>query len=620
MRRVVDGFFNGGGVVIAGMFWVVVIAWSGCNKNAPECQQPEASLKVKTQQTGTSHNAKSGGTVSITGLVKQPIHLTLTDLRNYQTVRVRLNDVHQDASFHGVHYYRGVPLRVLLEQAHIAKETAVFNRELDLTIVVTNKQGEQVALSWGEIFYRNSSDILLAFESEPKVPHKACSNCHEKSTYKEWQDKLYRDIPLPKLVTAADFYSDRALEDVTRIEVVYLGQEMGINLARENKPKELHAKEIVLNQGKKQTVISAIDKYQRVTTDAIKAGDGTGYHGVRQYSGVSLMEVLSDHGVTFNSREVILLSAPDGYRVLLSSAELMTAASGKQILLADTLNGEKLDEGGRFQLVIPHDIPADRWLMAVAQIDILRLEKSPKLYVVGVGSGDTSLLTLEAISTIAKADVLIAPRDIEKRFAKYLGGRPMLYNSLEGVKKKDGKHVALSVEERNKLFKGQREQHVARIKQALSEDKTVAFLDYGDPTIFGTWRFLEDADIKKEQMTLIPGVSAVNTGNSILGRDIDNAGSMVVTSTRGLESNRQLAKALADGGETVAILVGLHDIDWTCSVLNKHFDSNTPAAIVYEAGYRGIERVVHTTIGSLKKAVETETEKHLGIIYIGRHI
>lgn len=620
------------GAILLGGLVVVTSSWSGCNKNAPECQLPEGSRYLSTigteNRAESLHGANGAGVsrrrdavLSISGLVKQPLHLSLNELRHYQTVRVRINDVHRDATFYGVHYYTGVPLRVLLEQAHVAKESAVFDRELDLTILVRNRQGEQVALSWGEVFFRNSADILIALDAEPKVPHKDCAGCHDESTYQPWRDQLFREIPLPKLIAASDFYSDRALEDVTAIEVVYLGQNAGINVPKKDKPDRLYSPEIAINHGDKRSVLKNIDKYPRMNAEAIKAGDGTGYHGVREYSGVSLREVLSDYGIEFDPREVILLSAPDGYRVVLSSAELMVVPSGRQILLADTLNGETLDDQGRFQLVIPHDIPADRWLMAVAQIDILRLERRPKVYVVGMGAGDTSLLTLEGISTIAKADVIIAPRDIEKRFAKYLSDRPLLFNTLDGVEKnKDGKHRALGVEERMRLFEGRREEQITLIKKAMSENKSVAFLDYGDPTIFGTWRFLEKSDIPREQIVLIPGVSSVNAAGGLLGRDIVTSGTLVITSPRGLEDNPKLAQVLSKGGETIAILIGLHDIEWTCGVLNKHFKTSTTAAIVYEAGYRGVERVVRTTVGGLKAAVAADPEKHLGIIYVGQHL
>ncbi len=369
MHAVVNSSSTRAGAIIVMALLTIAMTWPGCARNVPPAATNAGVPPTHTQR----HDAPRNGTVSITGLVKQPIQLDLNDLRNYHAVQTRLNDVHQDTSFYGVHNYLGVPLRVLLEQAVITKASAVFNREMDLTIVVRNRRGDTVALSWGEIFYRNPSNILLAYEAEPHIPHKACSNCHDESTYKPWQDMLLRDIPLPKLVVANDFYSDRALEEVSSIEVVYLGREKGINVAREDRPDKLYAPEIVLNQGDTRQVIRAIDKYPRTTADAIKAGDGTGYHGVRHYSGVSLRDVLSDHGVAFDPREVFLLSAPDGYRVVLSSAELMLAQAGKQILLADTVNGEKLEESGRFQLVIPHDIPADRWLQAVAQIDILRI-------------------------------------------------------------------------------------------------------------------------------------------------------------------------------------------------------------------------------------------------------
>ena len=96
--------------------------------------------------------------ISITGVVKQQLNLTTDDLRRFESVNVRLNEVATDRSYHGAFFYRGVPLRTLLELATVQKEAADFSKPVDLAIVVKNKDGKQTVLSWGEIFYRNPAD------------------------------------------------------------------------------------------------------------------------------------------------------------------------------------------------------------------------------------------------------------------------------------------------------------------------------------------------------------------------------------------------------------------------------------------------------------------------------
>ena len=59
--------------------------------------------------------------ISVTGVVKQPLNLTMDDLRRFESVSVRLNEVTTDMSYHGAFSYHGVPLRTILELATVQK-------------------------------------------------------------------------------------------------------------------------------------------------------------------------------------------------------------------------------------------------------------------------------------------------------------------------------------------------------------------------------------------------------------------------------------------------------------------------------------------------------------------
>jgi len=66
--------------------------------------------------------AGTSPTLSITGLVKRPVNLSLSDLRQYQSVEAQLNEVFEDGTYRGAFVFRGVPLKTLLETAFIQKE------------------------------------------------------------------------------------------------------------------------------------------------------------------------------------------------------------------------------------------------------------------------------------------------------------------------------------------------------------------------------------------------------------------------------------------------------------------------------------------------------------------
>lgn len=311
--------------------------------------------------------------LTISGAVQRPLALDRQTLLEFPTVTARLNDVHRDGQYHGVFFYRGVPLRLLLDQAGVVKTGGLFNRELDLAIVARSRLGEVAVLSWGEVFYRNPAEVLLALEATPHHPHKACDKCHAPEESKPWLDELARQVPMPKLIVTRDFYTERCIEDVISIEVIALGADHGLHVEKGKGPKPLFAPSFELRGlGKTPLVFESPKGYPRRAVEAIQAGDGTGYHGIKHFEGVSLRAVLEKLGVTPDPAGALLLSSPDGYRVLLSNAEVLTAQDGELLVLADRKDGQPESDGGRFHLVIPTDLSADRWLKSVARIDILR--------------------------------------------------------------------------------------------------------------------------------------------------------------------------------------------------------------------------------------------------------
>jgi hypothetical protein len=160
------------------------------------------------------------GSISITGTVKQPLNLSLEELSRFKTIRVQLNEVMKDGSYRGAWFYNGVPLRALLETASVEKEETAFPKAIDLAILVRNREGREVALSWGETFYKNSADVIIATSATPIKPHHECSSCHTPDVYNRYMKQFDREIGFPKLVVASDGYADRSIENVESIEVI----------------------------------------------------------------------------------------------------------------------------------------------------------------------------------------------------------------------------------------------------------------------------------------------------------------------------------------------------------------------------------------------------------------
>ena len=79
-------------------------------------------------------------------------------------------------------------------------------------------------------------------------------------------------------------------------------------------------------------------------------------------------------GINPDINTVFLISAPDGYRSLISYGEFILAPYGSNILIADRADNQPLKENGKFIALLPDDLSADRWVKAVEKIDVIRLK------------------------------------------------------------------------------------------------------------------------------------------------------------------------------------------------------------------------------------------------------
>ena len=556
--------------------------------------------------------AASSPTISVTGVVRQPLNLSLEDLQKLETVTVRLNEVTRDGHYNGAFYYRGTPLKTLLELAFIQKEETGFSKLNDLAILVRTKDGKQTVLSWGEVFVSNPGEVVLAFSGNPIMPHGDCKICHGPEVYQSRLDVLSRKVGYPKLVVANDFYTDRSLEDVTNIEVVDLHLKMAFK-----KTENLFSPGFTVTGDVKQTLnISDLVSYPRAEAPAKMIGDGAGFHGLESYGGVLLSELLKKADVTPDFNQVIVISAPDGYRSLVSIGEVFLSSRGKSIMIADQVANQPVNKEGRFKLIFPDDLSGDRTVKAVSKIEVVSLKSKSNFYIIGLGCSDTRLVTLEAISAMGKADVFVGAEDLQKRFAKYIGNKPVLFDPFKTKRhqvKQSPSHVDAKSDQESYTEETKRD--IQTIRDALQAGKTVAFLEYGDPTLYPSWMHWL-GDLTKEAH-YIPGISAFNASNAMIGRHIGCKGSIIITVPRGLQENEPLLKAVAENGDTVAIFVGLKELKNLKPLFQKYYANTTPVHLVYRAGYSDSEYIVKTTIAEAAEVAEKEQEQYLGMIYIG---
>ena len=308
--------------------------------------------------------------IQITGEVASPLSLSPEDLARFQSVRVQLNEVMENGTYRGTFYYQGVPLKTLLDTASIQKKEMTFNKNNDLAIRIRSRNGNTVALSWGELYYRNSNDILIATSAVSIMPHKSCASCHEPEEYEPQMSQFERAIGFPKLVLADDGYADRCIENVVSIEVVDPSHGLPVNRSAE---LSSHAFRIT-GAVEKEITVTDLSAYPSEKLETVHCGEGRGFHGVSDFSGPTFPALLNAAGIERDLAGIVLVSAPDGYRSAFSYGELFLKRFPPATIVADMENGNPIKEGGRFMLVPSEDLMADRWVKSVEKIEVLTLK------------------------------------------------------------------------------------------------------------------------------------------------------------------------------------------------------------------------------------------------------
>ncbi len=311
--------------------------------------------------------------LNISGAVKHPMCLGLNDLGSFKTIEVHLNEITKTGQFRGVFTFQGVSLKTLLKVADIQKKKTDFKKPVDLAILIRNAEGEQIALSWSEVFYRNPGDIIIAMSSNPVFPHKGPGHFKDPQKYKNMMQTLKRKINFPKLIVAKDLFSDRCLENIVEIEV----HDLHPDVPGKKSPHVYSDSFSIHGNVKNAITIGELPNYRKIQLTAHVVGEGRGYHGTNQYSGISFKRLIEGSKPKMDLNTVFLLSAPDAYRVLLSYGEVFLNPQGERIIIADKINNSAMENGGKFLLMLPDDLMADRELKAVSRIEVISLKKNP---------------------------------------------------------------------------------------------------------------------------------------------------------------------------------------------------------------------------------------------------
>jgi precorrin-4/cobalt-precorrin-4 C11-methyltransferase len=223
------------------------------------------------------------------------------------------------------------------------------------------------------------------------------------------------------------------------------------------------------------------------------------------------------------------------------------------------------------------------------------------VYFIGAGPGDPDLITVKGKKIVESADVIIyAGSLVNKAIIDCHEKDCEIYNS-----------ASMNLDE-----------VIGVIKKSVDNNKIVARVHTGDPSIYGAIREqmdrLEEMGISYE---VIPGVSSFVASAASLKREFTLPGiSQTVICTR-LEGRTAVPEgesleSLASHKTSMAIFLSVGMIDEVVEKLLRHYDENTPVSVVEKATWPD-ERIINGTIKNIAEKIKDAGIKKTAQILVG---
>lgn len=224
-----------------------------------------------------------------------------------------------------------------------------------------------------------------------------------------------------------------------------------------------------------------------------------------------------------------------------------------------------------------------------------------KIYFIGAGPGDPELITVKGQRLINDADIIIyAGSLVPKEVISTHKNGAEIYNS-----------ASMNLEE-----------VIEVMINGYRDNKKVVRVHTGDPSIYGAHR--EQMDILEEnniEFEVVPGVSSFLAAAAVLKKEYTLPDvSQTVICTR-LEGRTPVPEAeslekLATHKCSMAIFLSVNMIDKVVEKLLKHYEKNTPIAIVQRATWKD-QKIVNGTLENIEKLVKEANITKTAQILVG---
>ena len=136
------------------------------------------------------------------------------------------------------------------------------------------------------------------------------------------------------------------------------------------------------------------------------------------------------------------------------------------------------------------------------------MAKKGQLIGIGVGPGDTELLTLKAAKVLESIPVIFSPKSAKEKESIALSiVKPLLEKRDDYKKVMIVEPIFPMIENKNELEKIWNSA-ADLVSQYLNTGRDVAFITLGDPSIFSTYSYLQKRLVDDYEVETIPGITS----------------------------------------------------------------------------------------------------------------
>ena len=226
-----------------------------------------------------------------------------------------------------------------------------------------------------------------------------------------------------------------------------------------------------------------------------------------------------------------------------------------------------------------------------------------KVYFIGAGPGDPELITVRGLRLIEQCHVCL--------YAGALVPAAVVAATPEGAHVVDTASLTL-------------DDIIGEIKTAQTQDKDVARVHSGDPSLYGAIaeqiRRLKALGIEYE---IVPGVSAYAAAAAALGIELtvpEVTQSLILTRTAmkssAMPPGEELT-SLGKTGATLAIHLSVRNLRQIERDLIPLYGEDCPVIVAYRVGWPD-EAYIHGTLADIRKKVQAEKITRTALIFVGR--